>query len=179
MIHFYFNNVSSNDMGVYWLSADRTLLPGKRVIRYEIPGRDGYYEAPNHTYDNRIISGTISFLGAGRDFPSLRAKARDVARWLSGSGNLVFSDEPDKYYRAKVITAIPLEQLARIGNCFVSFDCQPFAEGVDLNEQESTDKTLPHTEVVTVAGTQDTPCIIYVTAKTNITSLTIGRKVNT
>lgn len=178
MIHITFNHVSSKDMGVYWQTQDRTLRPAKRVVRYEIPGRDGYYEGDLQTYDNRLISGVISFFGSERDFPALRAKARDVAQWLSGSGPLVFSDEPDKYYQAKVIDSIPLEHLARSGRCSVVFDCQPFAESLELSEQVSEIVSLPHTETVTVTGSRDTPCIIYITAGANITNLTIERKAN-
>lgn len=164
-------------MGVYWRSIDRSLLPEKRVVRYEIPGRDGYYEAGTDTYSNREISGTISFLGASKDFLTLRTKARAVAAWLAGEGSLVFDDEPDKAYTAKVIGGISLEQLARSGSCSVTFDCEPFAEALTYSEQQSTGKALPHTETVTVVGTADTPCIITITAKTNITGdLVITRK---
>lgn len=178
MTYITFNDTTSEEMGVYWHSADRTLLPMRRVIRYEVPGRDGYYEyGLEGSFDNRVIIGTISFMGDNRDLPTLREKARKVAHWLSNSAPLVFSDEPDKYYWAKVIDAVPFEQLARTGRCMVAFDCRPFAESINLSEH-TAEITLPHTETVTVDGTQDTPCIIHITAKSNITSITIERKAN-
>lgn len=177
MIFIRFNNVSSDEMGVYWQSTDRTLLPARRVKQYEIPGRDGYYVDDQQTYGNRLITGVISFLGQDRDFETLRIKARQVAQWLSGSGQLIFSDEPDKAYQARVIAGVPLEQLARVGRCSVSFECQPYAESIDLHEQQTGIVNLPHTEIVEVDGTADTPCIIYITAESEITDLTIERKV--
>lgn len=173
MIHITFNGITSKEMGVYWKSADRTLLPAKRVVRYEIPGKDGYYESQSDTYDNRAISGVISFMGAERDFPTLRAKARNVAQWLSGSGQLVFSDEPGLAYQAKVISGVPLEQLARAGSCSVTFDCQPFAQSTNYNQSTNLDSVLPATIEIKTNGTQKAPCIIRVVAKTNINNLAI------
>lgn len=176
MLGLTFNNVHSASLGVYWKSGDRSLLPAKRVVRYEVPGRDGYYDAGS-TYDNRLISGTISFLGTDRDYPTLREKARLVAQWLAGEGSLVFDDEPDKAYTAKVIDGVSLEQLARSGSCEVTFDCKPFAEALSYSEKQAKGVSLPHTETVTVEGTADTPCIIRITAKSPITgNLVITRK---
>lgn len=179
MLGLTFNNIHSSAQGVYWRSGDRSLLPAKRVVRYEVPGRDGYYESNEGTYDNRLISGTISFLGTDRDYPTLRAKARLVAQWLAGEGPLVFDDEPDKAYTAKVIDGVSLEQLVRSGSCEVTFDCAPFAESIEYNQQTAHSVPLPHTEVVTVEGSQETDCLIYITARGSITNLTVTRlKVN-
>ena len=177
MLGLTFRNIHSSSLGVYWKSGDRSLLPGKRIVRYEIPGKDGYYESGEGTYDNRPITGTISFIGANRDYPTLRAKARLVAQWLAGEGSLVFDDEPDKAYTAKVIDGVSLEQLARSGACEVAFDCKPFAEALSYSEKQANGVSLPHTETVTVEGTADTPCIIRITAKSPITgNLVITRK---
>lgn len=180
MLGFKFRDIHSSTYGVYWQSIDRSLLPAKRVIRYQVPGRDGYYGAGEAAkFDNRRISGTLAFFGQERTLAALRTRARLIALWLSGSGELIFDDEPDKAYTAEIISEVPVELLVRAGSCGVTFDCQPFAVALDYTEQKTASADLPHTEEVTTAGTWETPCIIEIKALTAITGdLTITRKVN-
>ena len=111
MIGFTFNNVHSRDMGVVFKSDDRTLLPAKRITQYKIPGKSGTYDIADG-YDNRQISCTVAFVGAGNAYAGVRQTARAVAEWLSGDGLLIFDDEPEKAYSAKVIDGIGIEQIA-------------------------------------------------------------------
>lgn len=67
MIGFTFNNVHSRDMGVVFKSDDRTLLPAKRITQYKIPGKSGTYDIADG-YDNRQISCTVAFVGAGNAY---------------------------------------------------------------------------------------------------------------
>ena len=59
----------------------------------------------------------------------LRENAREVADWLSGTGELIFDDEPDKYYMATIYEYIGIEQLHLLpyGGSEVTFECEPFA----------------------------------------------------
>ena len=109
----------------------------------------------------------------------MRTRARAVAGWLSGEGLLIFDDEPGKAYSAKVISGVSIEQIAITGRCEVVFLCGPFAESIQYNQQIVNSVSLPHTEPVNVNGTQETDCLIYITARGNITNLTVTRvKVN-
>lgn len=109
----------------------------------------------------------------------VRTRARAVAEWLSGEGLLVFDDEPEKAYSAKVVGGISIEQIAVTGTCEVRFLCKPFAESLRYNQQDVKSVSLPHTEAVNVRGTQETDGLIYITARGNIQTLTITRlKVN-
>ena len=131
---FTFNNTHSGTMGVVFRSVDRTLLPAKRVTQYTIPGKSGTYDIADG-YQNREISCEVSFIGEGYKYPGVRSRARAVAGWLSGEGLLVFDDEPEKAYSAKVIAGISIEQIAVTGKCPVTFLCGPFAESLDYNQQ--------------------------------------------
>ena len=112
-------------------------------------------------------------------YPGVRTRARAVAGWLSGEGLLIFDDEPGKAYSAKVISGVSIEQIAITGRCEVVFLCGPFAESIQYNQQIVNSVSLPHTEPVNVNGTQETDCLIYITARGNITNLTVTRvKVN-
>lgn len=177
-IGFTFNNVHSRTMGVVFKSVDRTLLPRKRITQYTIPGKSGTYDIEDG-YENREIICEVSFIGERYNYPGVRSKARAVAGWLSGEGLLVFDDEPEKAYTAKVINGISIEQIAITGRCEVAFSCAPFAESLEYNQQAVGSVSLPHTESVIVRGSQETDCLIYITARGNIRNLTITRlKVN-
>lgn len=177
-IGFTFNDVKSYEMGVVFKSTDRTLLPSKRVTQYTIPGKSGTYDIEDG-YENREISCELSFVGTNAQYAGVRTRARALAGWLSGEGLLVFDDEPEKAYSAKIISGVSIEQVAVTGRCGVKFLCKPFAESLSYNQQEKRSVSLPHTETVNVTGSQETDCLIYVTARGTIKNLTVTRlKVN-
>ena len=139
---FTFNNRHSRELGVVFRSTDRTLLPAKRVTQYTIPGKSGTYDIEDG-YENREITCEVSFVGEGYHYPGVRSRARAVAGWLSGEGLLVFDDEPEKAYSAKLINGISIEQIAVTGRCEVVFLCSPFAESIDYNQQSVSSVSLP------------------------------------
>lgn len=178
MIGFTFNNVHSADMGVVFKSTDRTLLPAKRITQYTIPGKSGTYDIADG-YENREIACTVAFVGTGYAYEGVRTRARAVAQWLSGEGLLIFDDEPEKAYSAKVIDGISIEQIAITGHCEVTFLCAPFAESIGYNQKAVQSVSLPDTVTIDVQGTQETDGLIYITARGTITNLTVTRlKVN-
>lgn len=176
---FSFNNRHSSEFEIFMKSDDRTLLPAKTQAAYMIPGRDGTYDSGDFDYQNRIITVQIAFFGANNDMESLRKKVRDIAKWLSGQGNLIFDDEPDKAYTAKVTSGISLSQIVRQGQATVSFDCQPFAESIEYRTVTKTITDTTDDMSVSVSGTQDSYGIITIKNEgtTNITGITIQRKV--
>lgn len=106
-------------------------------------------------------------------------RQRAVAEWLSGDGLLIFDDEPEKAYSAKVIDGIGIEQIAVTGHCSVTFLCEPFAESIGYNQKAVQSVSLPDTVTINVKGTQETDGLIYITARGTITNLTVTRlKVN-
>ena len=108
-----------------------------------------------------------------------RGEGSPVAEWLSGDGLLIFDDEPEKAYSAKVIDGIGIEQIAVTGHCSVTFLCEPFAESIGYNQKAVQSVSLPDTVTINVKGTQETDGLIYITARGTITNLTVTRlKVN-
>lgn len=173
---FTFANRHSSGLGVVFNSKNRSISPAKRKNQYYIAGKDGYLDYNDETYDNRVITLEIKLLT--NTLSDLRAKVRDVAYWLSGAGNLIFDDENDKAYNAKVFEAIDLEQLYLSGKCNVVFECEPFAQTPNFNQVIRTNVS-PNTEIKpTAQGTQDTPCIIIIknTGTIDITNIEIQRK---
>ena len=50
----------------------------------------------------------------------------NIIQWLNGDGNIQFSNEPDKYYRVKVLDQIDFEKLLKFKTATVNFYTQPF-----------------------------------------------------
>ena len=115
------------DFQVIAKSVDRPILPALRKREMAIPGKHGTYSFGSDVYGNRIISVAIQYVGTS--FNDLRLRARDIAAWLSQTSykELIFSDEPDKYYLAKIYDPVGLENFFRLGKATVQFECQPFA----------------------------------------------------
>ncbi len=128
MIGFTYNNIKSSTYGIVAKTVTRPLLPVLRKRELVIPGRHGAYDFSDNTFENRIIELELKYIGTS--FAELRTRARTIAAWLSGySGNknLIFDDETDKYYVAKIYSEVGLQNLFKVGECKVLFECEPFA----------------------------------------------------
>ena len=173
---FKFNNRHSSEFRVVAKSDDRTLLPEKRRNEFVIPNRDGVLDFGNNTYEKRIITIRLSLLA--KTLEELRESVRAAAKWLAGEGYLIFDDEPNKAYRAKVYQPLSITQLVSVGETSVPFECGPFAESPLYNQITETFTDSPHETPVHPAGTQDMPCIIIIKniGTTNISNIQITRK---
>ena len=110
---FEFAGVRSDEIGVRLLAMPKRPQAAEKGERLMIPGRSGYL--------------WMSEAGA-REAVELRIEcvsddaynADAVAEWLSGEGLLVFSDEPNRAYQARVV-----DEFARESR-FLHFDAQRF-----------------------------------------------------
>lgn len=91
--------------------------PKMRVQETEIDGVDGSIieELGYESYDK-----TLS-IGLSRNFD-----IDEIIDYFNGEGQIVFSNEPDKYYNAKIIDQIDYERLLRFRTANVNFRVQPF-----------------------------------------------------
>lgn len=91
--------------------------PKMRVKTETIDGRDGSIitELGYEAYDKTISIG----LTKGFDID-------EVIDYFSGEGLLNMSNEPDKYYRGKIIDQIDYERLVRFRTAKVKINVQPF-----------------------------------------------------
>lgn len=180
MVGFKFRNTHSSAFGIGVKSSDRSLIPEMRKNEFIIPGRHGTVDFGLNTYEKRMIQIKIGLM-KNTTHSELRYKARDIAKWLSGKGNLIFDDEPDKAYQASIYNYVGIEQieLMPMGVCNLSFECQPFAESLQYNQANASVITTKQHEIpVNVAGTSETCCIITIknTGITDINDITITRK---
>lgn len=135
MIQFIFNSLYSFDnFGIIAKTVNRPLLPAKRRTNVIIPGRNGSYTFDDNTYDDIVIPVIIQYVSD--DFPDLRLRARVISAWLSQVDHkpLVFTDEPDKYYLAKIYDALSVEKIVNLvpgEKTTVQFECHPLAYSIN------------------------------------------------
>lgn len=128
MMGFTYNGKHSyNDFKVIAKSVDRPILPALNKKELAIPGRHGTYDFGENNYSNRLISVLLQY--RGESMSAMRLMSRSIAAWLSSLTyeRLIFDDEPDKYYLAKLYDTVGLESFVRVGVATVQFECQPFA----------------------------------------------------
>lgn len=170
-----FNGKHSNDFGAYMKSVDRMLLPALRKRELVIPDKSGTYEFEGDTYENKVI--TVRFTLLETSLNALRLKARQMAAWLSTSAKkqLIFDDEPDKYYMAKVYGSISPEEIVDTGSISVEFECEPFAYAINETTTAQSISSNNTDIYVQSDGTIDTPTIIEMknNGSNTITELTL------
>lgn len=155
MIGFTFKGRHSSEFAIGFRSLDRSLLPKRRISEFVIPRRSGTYEVETNEYEKREISGIIGIMNLN-SFEELRKKARDIAFWLSGGGKLIFDDEPDKYYQARLIDQVDIAQLMMQpkATARIDFSCQPFAMSVEKTRKPLN---IGRNRDLNYQGTAETP----------------------
>lgn len=91
---FRFKGIDSRDMGVFFKQMPVRYIPGRNITRKHASGVDGLYAYGDGSYNDAKVQMELDI----RD----EEKLVDVLAWLSGSGELVFSDEPNLAYDASV-----------------------------------------------------------------------------
>lgn len=138
--YFIYNGIDSRMMGVIVTSMPPTVRAAKRVNSVKVPGRDGSLHESDGAYDNYTKTMECAIKN--------REKLDDIAAWLTGSGEIIFSSEPDKVYRVTISNTISIAQMMKTFQKFmVSFDTYPFKYSVNV-----FDEAMTLTEPVTVLG---------------------------
>lgn len=110
---FEFNDVRSDSRHVRLMAMPRRPIAAEQGEQIEIPGRDGYLWSERRDARRPIVIPVECTTTDGYS-------PQRTAAWLSGSGLLRFSDEPNRAYRARVIDEYVRESM------FLRFDAQKF-----------------------------------------------------
>lgn len=129
--------------------------PAMRTRQTAIDGRDGAVieELGYSSYNKSIVVGLYGQYDINK-----------IIKYFSGEGELVFSNEPDKVYKATIVDKIDFERLVRYRKAKVTFLCQPFKYKKDEQNTE--------TETATASGTE----MSFESGKANIHALNIYGK---
>lgn len=156
-------------MGVTNLSDFPVPVAKLRVTEKVVSGRDGVLTISDGSYEGQEIN-SIVYLN-----PNGNMRNQDTAiKWLSGSGELVLEQAPDRYFKARVSNLISVSQfIANEAYKFpLYFKCEPF--GYLFSGNNKLNVTQPQS--VVNAGTVHSLPIITVYGSGNIT-LTVNKQV--
>ena len=126
MNYIIWNNKDSRDIkGLLICELPPITKPNMRVKETAIDGVDGSFieELGYESYDKSITVGLK--IGADVD---------EILEYFTGNGEVVFSNEPNKYYIARIIKGIDYTRLLRYRTATITFRVQPFK--YDLLEVE-------------------------------------------
>ena len=107
--------------------------PNMRVKETAVDGVDGSIieELGYESYDKTIAVGLK--IGADVD---------EVLEYFTGNGEITFSNEPNKYYIARIIKGIDYQRFLRFRKANVTFRVQPFKYNRDETEMHATSERM-------------------------------------
>jgi predicted phage tail component-like protein len=151
------NGVNSNTIqGLRICEIPPISKPAIRTSIIEIDGKDGDF-VELQGYESYKKSVKIGLYG--------NYDINQIAKYFTGSGQVIFSNEFDKYYNAEIIEQINFERLVLFKTANVKFHCQPFKylvdeqpvilEITDQNEVSVTNQGLEISKpVITLTGSE-------------------------
>ena len=115
--YFIFKDIDSSD----YLIVNKLppiIKAKKNVEMIEIDGRDGFLTSDLGNYKSIIKPVECTIIDSTDiDF---------LCDWLDGTGEVIFSNEPDKKYKAVIINQIPFERVfAKCHTFLIQFEAQP------------------------------------------------------
>lgn len=164
MMGFTFRGKHSNEFtGLVVKTINNPLLPPKRVQKVNVMGRDGEY-----LFEDGYINKNLEFrcsLAKGTIYER-RQVARDIASWLSASGELVLDNENDKTYKVvKTVCDVSLVVEQAWDEFNITFETEPFQYG----GLKTLSFDNPSTVIVNNQGTYEAETIISITGTGSVT----------
>lgn len=124
--------------------------PPMRVTETVIEGVDGSIieEVGYSSYDKALVIGITP-----------KAKIDEIIKFFSGKGEVIFSNEADKFYKAHIINQIDYTRLVRFKTATVIFRVQPYK--YKLDEEQVTIPTKENVYNVENWGTETSKPLIH------------------
>ena len=152
-----FKDIDSRELGLFMERCPEKISPKRRDDTFTVPGRHGNLTTTDGAFDTYIRSAEFIVKDEKR--------LDEICAYFKGSGWLIFSNEPDRKFKARVANQIEFSHVIRHFKRFVvEFEVQPF--GYDVFEQTIT-KTAPFS--LFNMGTFESEPIITLFGNGNIT----------
>jgi predicted phage tail component-like protein len=164
MMGFIFKGKHTREFqGLVVKTVNNPLLPSKRINRVNVMGYDGEYIFENG-YNNKLLE--FKCMMAKGTIKERRIRARDIALWLSGTGDLVFDYENDKTYRVvKTVSDVSLTIEQVVDEFSIIFEVEPFQYG----QLQTLSVDNPTSIVITNNGNEEADTFISVTGIGDVT----------
>jgi phage-related protein len=135
MNYIIWQGINSNTLGELVIQELPPIAkPQVRTQITEIEGKDGDIsdDLGYQSYDKAVKIGLCGNYDINK-----------IAKYFTGSGKIIFSNEPDKYYDAAIYEQIDFERLTIFREATAKFHCQPFKYLVSepVIDMEITDQT--------------------------------------
>lgn len=157
MNYFIFNGIDSKSFKSLIVNElDTIVRPAEKLERFDIPLYNGQMINETGFYETTIRNAECTL----KDLSELD----EILKWLRGSGHVVFSNQPDRYYMTTIVNNIPFSRVIKQLRKFtIQFECQPFGyltEGKDTIRFENSDTlvnpgTVESEPIIKIIGSGD------------------------
>ncbi|NBI05761.1 distal tail protein Dit [Senegalia massiliensis] len=132
--YFIFKNKSSKEFDIIVNNLPPITFPVRRVETVQVPGRNGYLTIDDESYEP-ILKVTRCTAMNYNIIPQMQ-------EWLSGEGEVLFSNDKNRYFKARIINQIDFNRLIRNKKTFdIHFYCQPEGYLLNSNDLQITEAT--------------------------------------
>lgn len=157
-MHITYNGVTNTEVGAELVDIDIPSRAGQQAETLTIPGRASPLLRIYPQRDAYSITVTLRIL--------YNEDLSTVYNWLSGSGRLVFSDTPDRYYNVSACAVISSKRIGAantIREVKIKLTCSPFAYAISNDQVELTSSpaqlrmvgTMYSEPIIELTGTGD------------------------
>jgi len=170
MMGFKFKGKHTREFeGLIVKTVNNPLLPSKSINRVNIMGYDGEYIFENG-YNNKLLE--FKCMMAKGTIKERRIRAREIASWLSGTGDLILDYEIDKTYKVvKTVSDVSLAVEQVVDEFNIIFEVEPY----QYSQLQTLSVDNPTSVVITNNGNIESETLISVTGVGNVT-VTSGTK---
>lgn len=160
-----YNGVTASSLGAIVTDISPPVRAARRIQSVEVPGRSGVLHI-----DDGSFAPVIKTVGLGLVTLS---KLEDIHGWLSGSGTLVCSTEPERAYLVHQIAEVTWTRIGRrLYQAVVQFECDPFR----YLHPAAADIVLTQAGNVTNPGSAWSEPLLVIEGSGDI-SLTVGNQI--
>ena len=147
MAWFNFLDKNCNDFGIVVEKYPGLFIPVKSFEKVNIAGNDkAEYRAG--TYEPITLS--IECYLKDRS----PQKIREISKWLNSKseGKLILGNDPNFYYNARIINAIPINKVINLfGRFVIQFECEPFMYNLEEEVITITTNTEIENKGITIS----------------------------
>lgn len=131
--YFVWNGHAAYEFGVIVSEYPPIMRPKERVTTKTVPGKGGHLTF----LETVAVPVYESYLRVVHCYIRPGASIQAIEQWLTGSGIVIFGNEPDRYYNARIINNFDFNKIVR-GKQYYEFDvpfyCQPYKGLVPIEE---------------------------------------------